>query len=353
MDDCRRDRPVVWVSGPAGSGKTTLVSSYIEHSKLPCLWYQVDERDGDIASFFSFMGQAIKKVRPGVRKPMPFFTPEYRMSISVFSKNYFEEMSRRIKPPFIIVLDNYQEAPAQSRLHEAVSAGISVLPENLSLFVISRSGPHQRFSRFRANGLMGSIGWDEIRFTIEEMKGFVRDRLKDKAREIAETGLERLHAKTDGWIAGITLMLEHMRTCGIPYALDAEVRHSGIFDYFANEFFERAGEGLRNFLLRTAFLPIISTENAGKLAGTGGAAQFLENLSLNNYFTTRHSGQKAIYQYHPLFRDFLRHRAQDCLAAGELDLLKKDTANLLASAGQTEDAAELFLETGDWGELVP
>ena len=30
-------KPTVWVSAPAGAGKTSLVSSYLENRQLPCL----------------------------------------------------------------------------------------------------------------------------------------------------------------------------------------------------------------------------------------------------------------------------------------------------------------------------
>ncbi|MDA8090690.1 MAG: BTAD domain-containing putative transcriptional regulator [Nitrospiraceae bacterium] len=352
MDDCRCDRPVVWISAPAGSGKTTLVSSYIEHSGLPCLWYQIDERDGDIASFFSSMGQAIKRARPAFHTPMPHFTPEYALGIPAFSKNWFEEMYRRLKPPFVIVLDNYQDASDESKLHEVMASALSVMPGDLNLFVISRRDPHPRLSRFRANGLINSIGWDEMRFTLGETKEVVRTRSNGRKNSLPESSVGLLHSKTDGWIAGVILMLERMRVHGIPQALDAQAMQSGVFDYFANEFFEGAGKDLLNFLIKTAFLTGISAEIAGKLAGTEEAGAILEELTRENYFTTKYPGRKATYQYHPLFRDFLRHRAEARLSADELIQLKKNTANLLATSGQTENAVELFLEAMDWGESV-
>ena len=71
LDTCRK-YPVIWITGPAGSGKTTLVSSYLDANKLPCLWYQVDEGDWDIATFFSYIGMAARKAAPRRRTPSLF-----------------------------------------------------------------------------------------------------------------------------------------------------------------------------------------------------------------------------------------------------------------------------------------
>lgn len=45
------NHPVIWVTSPAGAGKTSYVTSYIHKKKLDMVWYQLDEGDTDIASF--------------------------------------------------------------------------------------------------------------------------------------------------------------------------------------------------------------------------------------------------------------------------------------------------------------
>ncbi|MDZ4384321.1 MAG: hypothetical protein U0940_02435, partial [Nitrospirota bacterium] len=69
--DRAKNRPVIWVTGPPGCGKTTLISSYIESRGLPCLWYQIDEGDKDLSTFFYYMGLAAKKAAPRRRRPLP------------------------------------------------------------------------------------------------------------------------------------------------------------------------------------------------------------------------------------------------------------------------------------------
>jgi hypothetical protein len=60
LDALRRSHPVSWVAAPAGSGKTSLLVSYIEARKLQSIWYRVDEGDTDAADLFFYMRSALE-----------------------------------------------------------------------------------------------------------------------------------------------------------------------------------------------------------------------------------------------------------------------------------------------------
>jgi ATP/maltotriose-dependent transcriptional regulator MalT len=42
------DQPLTWISGPAGSGKTTLAASWLDSKQRHSLWYRLDESDSEI-----------------------------------------------------------------------------------------------------------------------------------------------------------------------------------------------------------------------------------------------------------------------------------------------------------------
>ncbi|MBI4768395.1 MAG: hypothetical protein HY787_28020 [Deltaproteobacteria bacterium] len=316
LDETRK-YPVTWISAPAGSGKTTLVASFIDTNKIPCLWYQVDEGDADIATFFSYLGMAVKKAVPRKRKPLPLFTPEYLQGIPTFSLRYFENIFNRLKPPSILVLDNYQTVPAESDFHEVIYQGINAIPEGINVFVISRHDLHPALVRLRINGLVKMFGWQDLRLTLEETAGIV----PLKAQEVpSKDVIKKLHQAADGWVAGLVLMLEGMKR-GVEPHLFGKMAPEEIIDYFGNELFNKTEQEIQDFLLKTAFLPKISIKAAEQLTGFSNADRILSALSRNNYFTERHYSIEPVYQFHPLYREFLMARARETFSPEALSAL--------------------------------
>lgn len=347
--DANRTRPIIWMSSPAGAGKTTLVASYLEASNLPSLWYQMDEGDSDPATFFYYLGLAVKQRYPKKYKSLPLFTPEYFQSVSIYAKRYFEILYKTLKPPCSIVFDNYHDVPANSLFHAVIVHGLDIIPEGIHVIIVSRNELHPAFARLYANNKISAIGWDEIRFTVTETRDIAR---KKYQRNISYETIQQLHTRADGWIAGILLMAESMTKGGVSYQSGKVSTHMLIFDYFAGEILEKMEKATREFLLRTSFLPRMTVKIAEKVSGIPQSGQILSELSLNNYFTTVYFQDEPFYQYHPLFKEFLQSRARSLMPSDELFMMQRNSAEILKESGLIEDAALLFIAIQDWHQLI-
>ena len=298
------------------------------------------------------MGLAAKAAVPRSGVTLPLLTPEYRDSTPAFAMRYFERLCSRLTGArrkeaagrrFTIVLDNYQDVPSSSPLHHMVSSGLDAIPEGVRLVVMSRTDPPSQFARLQGNDKIYTIRYDDIRFTFEESWELVCGRVARPQRE----KVERMHKRTEGWAAGMILLLE-----GGLADPATDISDDRVFDYFAGEIFDRSERGVQDFLLKTAFLPVVSVSHAGKLAGARFAEDILSTLNRRNFFTERLSGAERGYRYHPLFKDFLMVRAGATFSAQQLARTKRKAARLLEQGGRTEDAARLYADAGDWDGLV-
>ncbi len=344
--DSMRGQPSVWISGPAGSGKTALIASYLESRNIPRLWYQVDQTDTDPASFFYYMGLAARRSSRSV-KPLPLFTAEYIQGLPAFTARYFEQLYRRLKPPHVLVFDNCQEAMESESFQAIIAQAVSLIPAGTQCIFISRYEPPPWLVYLLANNKMGSIGWEEIKFSLRESETFINASSKQK---ISMDVLQELHEKTMGWAAGLVLLLKEMQMAGAPESLTA-IRPEKIFDYFASEILDKMEGATREFLMKASFLPRIPASSAERLTGHEAAGKILSGLSRSNYFIERRNTGSPVYQLHPLFREFLNARAGQTYSKEEIAAVKRAEAVLLEEDGQIEDAAELWAQCGDWAAL--
>ncbi len=350
--DAKKERPVIWISSPAGSGKTKLVAGYLEARRLPCIWYQCDEGDADPGTFFHYMAQAARNAAPRRRIVLPQLTPEYFQNIPAFARRHFEQLCSmllsRTQHEFFIVLDNYQDVPDEESFHNMVACMLEAVLSGIHIVVISRNNPPAAFARMQANDELTLLRYSDLRFTLEESKALVHSRVLDLTPEEIKT----LHEKTEGWASGLVLMLERARLGGSQTFLSEDVADGGIFDYFAGEIFKKAEKGIQGFLLKTAFLPSLNVKQAERLSGEELADFILTTLNRHNFFTERLSGAGQNYRYHPLFRDYLIKQAKVVFAAEELLSLQIKAAQIQEEAGNIEDAARLYGDAGEGRQLA-
>ena len=345
--DQGRERRLTWITAPPGAGKTTLVCSYLDTRKLPCLWYQVDTGDTDLAAFFHYLGLAVARAAPRYRRSMPKLTPEYLAGIPTFTRNFFRELARRLNQPHLLVFDNLQEVDPAAPLYEVLREGLCELPADLHGVLISRSNPAPNFARMRVSGQLTELDWDALRLRLEESVQFVRC-LDNRGTALPMEQLMLLHEQCEGWTAGLILLLEGVTAhTPVQRVFDPATAQS-MFDYFAAEVFARRSPAVKELLMLTALFPSFTATMAERISGTARAATWLDDLVCSHHFTERRSGAGGDYQYHPLFRSFLLAQARKTWGLAELTRCRHKAATLLEEAGRAEEALALYLDTEDW-----
>jgi LuxR family transcriptional regulator, maltose regulon positive regulatory protein len=340
------DRRVIWVSAPAGYGKTVAVASWLESRSDAVIWYQCDEGDADIASFFYFLSLAHSPHSSVKDNPLPSLSPELYAALPTFVRNYFREFCARLTAPTFVVLDNWQDVPEGAPLRDLLPVAIGELPAGIVLIVISREEPAANLTRLQVTGQMTTLDWAELKLDERETEG-IAARYQPTGSQHTVMAARDLYAVTQGWAAGVAVMLRLEAHHQVRQMNGNQVAIQSVFNYMTSEVLDRLSGTVNDFLLKTACLEYITVPVARELTQNPAAREILDSLVRTNAFTL-HRQASATYYYHPLFRELLRSRAAIRFSAAEQQELLAAAAGILVRTEDAEMAINLLLEARQW-----
>ncbi len=344
LDDAA-SRAMTWISANAGAGKTLLMASYLDARCLPCLWYRLDERDADTATFFHYLRDAACQAKFPQAEILPLLTAEYVGSEAVFAQNFFAQLFVGAPRPCALVFDDYQDLPGDVPLHAILNTALQEVPPDVRVFILSRTAPPASLSRWQANQRMRVIDSLALSLEREETAGLLALR-----PELALDNdlIDFIHNKAKGWAVGVVLLSEYFNQ------KDALLESSGsdsderVFDYFASELFEQAPETVKTFLCYTSLLDEFDIPFVRHLTKITHADAILRDLMRRNLFIYQKEAMQDSYEYHPLLRDFLVVQAHRKLSAEAIKTFQIQAAQLFVEKEQIDEALKLLLSAGAW-----
>lgn len=347
----------IWLSSPPGAGKTTLVGSYLDDRKLDAIWFQVDAGDIDLASFFYYLGLATPSRSGRHRSVLPALRPEYLSDLKGFTRRFFRSLFAQLPTGHLIVFDNVQHFTDSPQAIEVLTEALAEIPEGHCVVLVSRVEPPNSLSRFVLNRDLGTLAWDEIRLDLDEARSFaVQLGTSDMALAT------KLHSQSDGWAAGLVLMLEQAhKGIGAEHLLHGR-RFEQVFDYFADQVLSGEPPEDQEILLQLSLFPRITTALAQALTGRERAGTVIERLFERHLFVSRRrgtlrsaeeipAGPSRVYEFHALFRQFLLDRAGSHYSIERLNQTAGLAARLLEAQGAVDDAVPLFQRSGEWSRI--
>jgi len=345
--DEHRSRPLVWIEGPPGAGKTTLIASWLEARCVATLWYQVDAGDADPASVFHYLCLAIASIAGAASEALPRLVPEHLTDLPAFARVYFRALFATLAQPSILVFDNAQEAETDSPLALILKSAVAELPRHHTIVCISREASPPTFASLIAGSAMVTLRWDALRLTLDETRAIAR------RRDVTDEAIVRtLNDQSEGWAAGTTLMLEQMTRATASEGAPAAHSLESVFHYLAELLFAKTSSPSRHVLLSVALLPQIPQSIAVLLSEDEDAPRVLESLHRRQLFVDKRAGPEPVYQFHALLREFLTAKLAETLTPEELDMLRRRSADALVAAGQVDAGFALRAQARDWEGAV-
>ena len=335
--------PGIWISGPPGIGKTTLVATYLQARSIPCIWLQLDASDADPATFVHFLFAAAALIAPRRAPRLSPPSADDLRDVPAYIRRSFRRLALWLEMPWALVLDNVQELGDAPHLHTGLAAALSELPEHSRLIAISREPPPASFTRAIANQQLAWVDERQLHFDDDDTQSL----LTLHGREWPASQLR--HA-TNGWAAAMVLLLATRTELGPDEALRSGTARLRVFDFFAGEVLSRMSQADAAILMRTAFLPSATAALAVAISHDPRAGDLLAELARRSLFTECREGAPPTFTFHALFSDFLRARAAEELSEAQLYALQVDAAHLLAVNGQADAAITLLIRALAWTE---
>ena len=337
---------VTLVSAPAGSGKTVLLRSWIAEAGLHdrAAWVSVERGERDAQRFWL---SVIEGLRAAVGTnafvetlaPAPDFDGDAVVARLVSELGSLEE-------PVVLVVDDLHELGSAEALAQ-LEFLLARLPHLLHVVLATRHDPHQLgLHRLRLGGELTEVRASDLRFTLAETRAL----LAGSGIALAEESIGLLHARTEGWAAGLRLAAISLAGHPEPERFVAEFSGSErtVADYLLNEVLARQPDDVRRLLLSTSVLERVNGALADALVGTSGSERILGALEDANAFVVSVDANRSWFRYHHLFADFLRLelRRSD---PGEAVALHRAAARWHAEHGHAVDAVRHAQAALDWG----
>jgi LuxR family transcriptional regulator, maltose regulon positive regulatory protein len=298
-------RQITLVSAPAGFGKTTCISEWINTlERYPVSWLSLDASDDDPVRFFHYFIAALQKADPhlgkeieGVLRSGQLPPPEV---ISTTLCNDILELDS----PFLLVLDDFHAI--QDRLIlQVLERLLANWPQPLHLVLLTREDPPLPLARLRANDQMTEIRAGDLRFNQNEAGRYLNEimGLSLSSRDIAA-----LEDRTEGWVVGLQLAGISIRGRADPsdFISNLSGSHRFILSYLSEEVLNRQPDEIRQFLLETSVLDKLNADLCDALTGRSDSYFILQRLFNANLFLIPLDDEGQWYRYHHLFADLLR-----------------------------------------------
>lgn len=349
-------RKLTLVSAPAGFGKTTLLSHWLDKHAYTAAWVSLDEGDNEPLRFLSYLIAALQSIQSSVGQTIIEQAQNAQhFRIEPFLTTLLNDITT-MPHDFVVVLDDYHLI-TNAQIDNALSFLLNHLPPQMHLVIVTREDPQLPLARWRAQGQLNELRIADLRFNAEEAAAFLNQAM---GLALAENDILALEKRTEGWIAGLQLAALSIqgRTNSSSFITAFTGSNRFVLDYLVEEVLQRQPDAVRTFLLKTSILEQLSISLCNAVTQRDNSNATLDTLERDNLFIIPLDDQRHWYRYHHLFADALRANLMQLYSTDEIEQLHLrasqwyTTHELPSAAIRHALAANAFHDAADLIELV-
>ena len=240
-------RKLTLVSAPAGYGKTTLITSWLNSfpESTQTIWLSLEKSDNEAARFLSYWAAAWNRISDFELENILEVVDAPKLPPFQIILDEIINALTRLEKPATLVLDDYHII-TNSLIHEMLEYFLEHQPGQAHLVIITRSDPPLPLARLRARGQMVEIRASDLRFTEEEASHFFNQSMQ---LMLEEEDVLSLEMRTEGWAVGLQLAALALKNISDPQKFVETFRgsHRYVLDYLAEEVIRQQRDDIREF----------------------------------------------------------------------------------------------------------
>ncbi|KAJ51664.1 LuxR family maltose regulon positive regulatory protein [Clostridium tetanomorphum] len=296
------DYKVIIIKGTAGSGKSTLFSSFVKEKKLSNVkWINLDGENNELFSFWYYLIESLKE----------YLQDEGQQLINTFSTFMKKDDIFNIIPYIVnelsdgedifLVFDDYHYIKDKF-LNSTLEYLIKYSSSNVHYVFLTREDVPIYLGELRIKGHLLEIGEDNLKFSEKECLNFIKDTLNII---LTEDVVDKIFNISEGWIAGIQLIALALKNRKDNIFNDITVLNKYVIEYLTEEILNQLSSDEKNFLIKTSILEYFNIELSNNILNITNSKEIIDSLLNKNLFIIVLDEQNNIYRYHHLFKEFL------------------------------------------------
>jgi len=330
---------LVLVTGPAGWGKTTLMSQFVGVlPDRPAAWYQLDAADARVPALLGHLAEALAPAVPGLTGGWAT-VDDAVAALDVADPGAHGEV--------LLALDDLHII-AGTPGEEALGELLDMAPTWLRIAATCRQPPAWNLSRLRVSGDLFELDADDLRFRSWEVEQLFADLYREP---LPPGDVAQLTRGLEGWAAGLQLF--YLATRGKPVGDRRRAvallpaRSKLIREYLTGNVLDELPDELRDFLIDTSVLGRLSPALCDELRGRDDSRRLLDELTTRHVFVER-LDEDGTYRYHEVFRTYLEERLLERDGQARARAWSQRAAELLEKEGRSIDALRAYCRAEDW-----